>query len=91
MTNSELVRAVEYANDLKRLVNENFADVADIDFLIKELKNKKAIIQRRLNSNCDRIKCLLNNVEFADGTTDIFIDDLRSTVEGVTNYINANM
>lgn len=89
-----LTGLVELADNLSQSLNNHYADINDIDFMIEELNKKKKGIARRMRKDADHLRTIMTDAAFVNGVNTKAMDDFKEALEGVdelVEIINANI
>jgi len=85
---------VELANHLSMSLNNHYADINDIDFMIEELNKKKKGIARRMRKDADHLRTIMTDSTFVSGVSTKAMEDFKEALDGVdelVEIINTNL
>ncbi len=84
----ELTGLVELANHLSYSLNNHYADINDIDFMIEELNKKKKAIAMRMEKDALRLHSIMNDTTFVNGINEQALSDFNEALESVDELVD---
>ncbi len=84
----KLTGLVELANNLSQSLNNHYADINDIDFMIEELNKKKKGIAHRMEKDALHLRSIMTDAAFVNGVNEQTLSDFNEALEGVDELVD---